>query len=189
MGKSITLLNFLDHIQIVLKSFVSNLSSSNSSTTEIMALFGKVLEPVGFMQTMRVLVEGVCASLTGTASADDTDQIKKSLDHIDNELGSFGAGLLNDQEVHSLEDDLITVYNQLGAAIRAQTQFAKQEKEVFLRYVREYHLERQLTALYNRIMGISTLTDQPTLLEELIQNRKPKRWEMKEFCVKVRMHL
>lgn len=97
--------------------------------------------------------------------------------------------MLNDQEVHSLEDDLITVYNQLGAAIRAQTQFAKQEKEVFLRYVREYHLERQLTALYNRIMGISTLTDQPTLLEELIQNRKPKRWEMKEFCVKVRMHL
>ncbi|KAI7808510.1 hypothetical protein IRJ41_006752 [Triplophysa rosa] len=150
-----------------------------------MALFGKVVEPVGFMQTMRVLVEGVCAFLTGTASAEDTDQIKKNLDHIDNEVGSFGAGLLNDQEVHGLEDDLITVYNQLGATIRAQPQFTKQEKEVFLSYVREYRLERQLTALYNRIMGISALTDQPTLLEELIQNRKPKRWEMKEFCVKV----
>lgn len=154
-----------------------------------MALFGKVLEPVGFMQTVRVFVEGVCAFLTGTASAEDTDQVKKSLDHIDNEIGSFGPGLLNDQEVHCLEDDLITVYNQLGATIRAQPQFTKQEKDVFLGYVREYRLERQLTALYNRIMGISALTDQPTLLEELIQNRKPKRWEMKEFCVKVRMYI
>lgn len=154
-----------------------------------MALFGKVLEPVGFMQTMRVLVEGVCAYLSGAASAEDTDQIKKHLDHIDNELGSFGAGLLNDQEVHGLEDDLIAVYNQLGATVRAQPQFTKQEKEVFLSYVREYRLERQLTALYNRIMGISSLTDQPTLLEELVQNRKPKRWEMKKFCVKVSLDI
>lgn len=56
---------------------------------------------------------------------------------------------------------------------------------MFLQYVQDYRLERQLTALYNRLMGVSALTDQPTLLEELILTRKPKRWELKEFCVKV----
>lgn len=56
---------------------------------------------------------------------------------------------------------------------------------MFLQYVQDYRLERQLTALYNRLMGVSALTDQPTLLEELILSRKPKRWELREFCVKV----
>lgn len=56
---------------------------------------------------------------------------------------------------------------------------------MFLQYVQDHRLERQLTALYNRLMGVSALTDQPTLLEELILTRKPKRWELKEFCVKV----
>ncbi|XP_036428710.1 uncharacterized protein LOC118809464 [Colossoma macropomum] len=150
-----------------------------------MALFGKVLEPVGFMQSMRVLVEGICTYLSGSATSDDMDLVKKNLDHIDNQLSSFGPGLLTDQEVHRLEYDLVVVYNQLGASVRAQPEFTKREKEVFLSYVQEYRLERQLTALYSRMMGISVLTDQPTLLEELVRNRKPKRWQVKEFCVKV----
>lgn len=57
---------------------------------------------------------------------------------------------------------------------------------MFLQYAQDHRLERQLTALYSRLMGVSALTDQPTLLEELILNRKPKRWELREFCVKVR---
>ena len=69
--------------------------------------------------------------------------------------------------------------------VRAQPEFATREKEVFLQYVQDYRLERQLTALHNRLMGVSTLTEQPTLLEALVQKRKPRRWEMKEFCVKV----
>lgn len=69
--------------------------------------------------------------------------------------------------------------------MRAQSDFTKKETEVFLQYVQDYRLERQLTALYNRLMGVSALTDQPTLLEELILSRKPKRWELREFCVKV----
>ncbi|TSM94699.1 hypothetical protein Baya_8494 [Bagarius yarrelli] len=150
-----------------------------------MALFGKVLEPVGFMQTMRVLVEGICSYLSGSASSEDLDLVKKNLDHIDRELSSFGPGLLTDEEVHCLEYDLAVVYNQLGASVRAQAEFTKCEKEVFLRFVQEYRLERQLTALYSRMMGISVLTDQPTLLEKLVLNRKPRRWEIKEFCVKV----
>lgn len=150
-----------------------------------MALFGKVLEPVGFMQTMKVLVEGICSYLGGSATTEDTDLVKKNLDHIDQELSSFGPGLISDKEVHRLEDDLVVVYNQLGTAIRAQPEFTKREKEVFLEYVREHQLERQLTALYSRMMGISALTDQPTILEELVQSRRPKRWEMREFCVKV----
>ncbi|KAL6484816.1 hypothetical protein MHYP_G00068610 [Metynnis hypsauchen] len=150
-----------------------------------MALFGKVLEPVGFMQSMRVLVEGICTYLSGSTTSDDMDLVKKNLDHIDNQLSSFGPGLLTDQEVHRLEYDLVVVYNQLGASVRAQPEFTKREKDVFLNYVQEYRLERQLTALYSRMMGISVLTDQPTLLEELVQNRKPKRWQVKEFCVKV----
>ncbi|KAG5283089.1 hypothetical protein AALO_G00038180 [Alosa alosa] len=150
-----------------------------------MALFGKVLEPVGYMQTMKVLVEGISSYLGGSATPEDTDLVKKNLDHIDQELSSFGPGLITDVEIHRLEDDLVVVYNQLGTAIRAQPEFTKREKEVFLEYVREHQLERQLTALYSRMMGISALTDQPTILEELVQNRQPKRWEMREFCVKV----
>lgn len=69
--------------------------------------------------------------------------------------------------------------------MKAQSDFTKKETEVFLQYVQDYRLERQLTALYNRLMGVSALTDQPTLLVELILSRKPKRWELREFCVKV----
>ncbi|XP_038577111.1 uncharacterized protein LOC119904483 [Micropterus salmoides] len=150
-----------------------------------MAMFGKVLEPVGYMQTVRVLVQGICSYLGGSATAEETEVSKKNLDHIDQELGESGHGLLDDQEVHRLEDDLAVVYYQLGTAVRAQSEFTKKETEVFLQYVQDYRLERQLTALYNRMMGVSALTDQPTLLEELILSRKPKRWELREFCVKV----
>ncbi|KAM3607258.1 uncharacterized protein V6R79_004444 [Siganus canaliculatus] len=150
-----------------------------------MAMFGKVLEPVGYMQTVRVLVQGICSYLGGSATAEETELARKNLDSIDQELGTSGHGLLDDQEVHQLEDDLTVVYYQLGAAVRAQSEFTKKETEVFLQYVQDYRLERQVTALYNRLMGVSTLTDQPTLLEELILSRKPKRWELREFYVKV----
>ncbi|XP_078030343.1 uncharacterized protein LOC144466809 [Epinephelus lanceolatus] len=150
-----------------------------------MAMFGKVLEPVGYMQTVRVLVQGICSYLGGNATAEESEQAKKNLDNIDQELGASGHGLLDDQEVHRLEDDLAVVYYQLGTAVRAQSNFTKKETDVFLEYVKDYRLERQLTALYNRLMGVSALTDQPTLLEELILCRKPKRWELREFCVKI----
>ncbi|XP_034741261.1 uncharacterized protein LOC117952814 [Etheostoma cragini] len=150
-----------------------------------MAMFGKVLEPVGYMQTVRVLVQGICSYLGDSATAEESEGAKKNLDHIDQELGASGHGLLDDQEVHRLEDDLAVVYYQLGTAVRAQSDFTKKETEVFLQYVQDYRLERQLTALYNRLMGVSALTDQPTLLEELILSRKPKRWELREFCVKI----
>ncbi|XP_006793671.1 uncharacterized protein LOC102795190 isoform X2 [Neolamprologus brichardi] len=149
-----------------------------------MAMFGKVLEPVGYMQTVRVLVQGICSYLGGSATQEETELAKKNLDHIDQELGATSYGLLKDQEVHQLENDLAVVYYQLGTAVRAQSDFTKKETEVFLQYVQDYRLERQLTALYNRLMGVSALTDQPPLLEEVILSRKPKRWELSEFCVK-----
>ncbi|XP_058469761.1 uncharacterized protein LOC131443801 [Solea solea] len=150
-----------------------------------MAMFGKVLEPVGYIQTVRVLVQGICSYLSGSATVEETEVAKKNLDHIDQELGASGQGLLEDNEVHRLEDDLAVVYYQLGTAVRAQSDFTKKETEVFLQYVQDYRLERQLTALYNRLMGVSALSDRRTLLEELILTRKPKRWELREFCVKV----
>ncbi|KAL0963585.1 hypothetical protein UPYG_G00308260 [Umbra pygmaea] len=150
-----------------------------------MAMFGKVLEPVGYMQTMRTLVEGICEYLGGRATAEETDLSRKNLDYIDQELGIPGQGLLTDQEVHRLEDDLAVVYYQLGTAVRAQAEFTKRETDVFLQYVQDYRLERQLTALHSRLIGVSALTEQPTLLEVLVQSREPRRWEMREFCVKV----
>ncbi|XP_051782152.1 uncharacterized protein LOC114650736 [Erpetoichthys calabaricus] len=149
-----------------------------------MALFGKVLEPVGYMQTMRALVLGICSFLDGSAKVDEIDFVKKNLDLIDRELGT-GQGLLKDAEVHSFEDDVVVVYYQLGAVIRAEREHTKTETEVFLRYVSEYRLERQLTALYNRLMGVSVLTNQPTLLDNIVRDYQPKRWEMREFCEKV----
>jgi hypothetical protein len=93
-------------------------------------MFGKVLELVGYMQTMRTLVEGICTYLGGSALADETDLAMKNLDYIDQELGVVGQGLLTGQEVHLLEDDLATVYYQLGVAVRAQSEFTKRETEV-----------------------------------------------------------
>lgn len=137
------------------------------------------------MQAVKVLAQGICSYLDGIASAEETEAVKKNLEHIDHELNGSGQGLLEDKEVHSLEDDLAVVYNQLCTAVRAQSDFTKRETEVFLQFVKDYHLERQLIALYNRLMGLSTLSDHRPLLEELILNRKPKRWELAQFSVKV----
>lgn len=147
-------------------------------------MFAKVLEPVGYMQSVKVLVQGICSYLDGSASAEQTEMVKKNLEDIDQELSATGQGLLEDKEVHSLEDDLAVVYNQLGTAVRAQSDFTKRETEVFLQFVKDYHLERQLIALYNRVMGVSTLADRRSLLQELILSRKPKRWEITQFYVK-----
>ncbi|KAJ0047346.1 hypothetical protein NL108_002510, partial [Boleophthalmus pectinirostris] len=130
------------------------------------------------------LVQGICSYLDGSATAEETETVKKNLEHLDQELSVSEQGLLGDREVHCLEDDLAVVYNQLTTAVRAQSNFTKKETEVFLLFVKDYHLERQLTALYHRLMGMSPLTERPPLLEELILSRKPKRWELTQFCVK-----
>lgn len=140
---------------------------------------------MGYMQTVKVLVNGICSYLDGSASGDETEMVKKNLEHIDQELIASGQGLLKDKEVSTLEDDLTVVYYQLGTTVRAQSDFTKRETEVFLQFVKDYHLERQLIALYNRLMGASALTDHRPLLDELILSRKPKRWELTQFCVKV----
>lgn len=67
---------------------------------------------------LRVLVQGVCSYLGGNATAEETELAKKNLDQIDQELGRSGHGMLDDQEVHQLEDDLAVVYYQLGTAVR-----------------------------------------------------------------------
>ena len=67
---------------------------------------------------LRVLVQGICSYLGGNATAEETEVAKKNLDSIDQELGASNHGLLNDQEVHRLEDDLAVVYYQLGTAVR-----------------------------------------------------------------------
>lgn len=137
------------------------------------------------MQSVKVLVQGICSYLDGSASAEEIEAVKTNLELIDQELSAPGQGLLEDKEVHTLEDDLAVVYNQLSFMVRAQSDFTKRETEIFLQFVKDYHLERQLIALYNRLMGVSTLTDHRPLLEELILSRKPKRWEITQFCVKV----
>lgn len=73
------------------------------------------------MILVRVLVQGVCSYLGGSATAEETELAKKNLDYIDLELGTSGQGLMNDEEVHRLEDDLAVVYYQLGTAVRAQS--------------------------------------------------------------------
>lgn len=67
---------------------------------------------------LRVLVQGICSYLGGSATAEETELAKKNLDNIDQELGASGHGLLDDKEVHQLEDDLAVVYYQLGTAVR-----------------------------------------------------------------------
>lgn len=66
----------------------------------------------------RVLVQGICSYLSGSATAEDAEVAKKNLGNIDQELGASCHGLLEDQEVQQLEDDLAVVYYQLGTAVR-----------------------------------------------------------------------
>ncbi|KAJ8405940.1 hypothetical protein AAFF_G00308280 [Aldrovandia affinis] len=150
-----------------------------------MALFGKVLEPVGYMQTLRGLAQSISSYLDGSSTPDELDVVKKNLDHIDQELGGGERGLLSDTEVHQLEGDLAAVFGHLGALVRARPAYTKRETEAFLQCAQDLRLERQLTAIHARLMGVCPLTTQPTLLEELIQNHQPKRWEMRQFCEKV----
>ncbi|KAJ0005854.1 hypothetical protein NQD34_015748 [Periophthalmus magnuspinnatus] len=137
------------------------------------------------MQNVKALVQAISSYLDGSSSAEETETVKKNLEHLDQELSISEQGLLGDTEVQHLEDDLAVVYNQLTTAVRAQSAFTKKETEVFLQFVKDYHLERQLTALYHRLMGLSPLTERLPLLEKLILSRKPKRWELTQFCVKV----
>ena len=71
-----------------------------------------------YKKMSRVLVQGICSYLGGSGSAEESEAAKKNLDSMDQELGAGGAGLLDDQEVHRLEDDLAVVYYQLGTAVR-----------------------------------------------------------------------
>lgn len=67
---------------------------------------------------LRTLVQGICSYLNGNATAEESEGTKKNLEHIDQELGASGHGLLDDQEVCRLEDDLAAVYCQLSATVR-----------------------------------------------------------------------
>lgn len=82
---------------------------------------------------LRVLVQGICSYLGGSATAEETELAKKNLDEIDQELGASGQGLLEDKEVHQLEDDLTVVYYQLGTAVR-KLSYTFSHSPVCLRY-------------------------------------------------------
>lgn len=66
----------------------------------------------------RTLAQSVCSYLNGIATAEESDVAKKHLDVIDQELAASGHGLLDDQEVCQLEDDLAAAYCQLSASVR-----------------------------------------------------------------------
>nr|XP_033803740.1 uncharacterized protein LOC117362074 [Geotrypetes seraphini] len=149
-----------------------------------MALFGKVLEPIGYLQSMKSMVLGIEAYLQGTAKAEELEFVQKNLDAIDKQLAS-GRGLVHNADVVYCEDNISVVYYQLGMVVRANAQFTKRETELFLQYVADYKIDRQLNALYNRLLGVSVLANQITLLEQVILDHKPRRWEMMAFCEKV----
>ncbi|XP_075449393.1 uncharacterized protein LOC142490858 [Ascaphus truei] len=149
-----------------------------------MALFGKVWEPVGYLQSVSSVVVGIMAQIQGSATADEMEFVKKNLESIDRELAA-GKGLMRDADVTRCEDDITVVYQQLTTVIRAGKPHTGQEKEVFLQYMQDYKIERQLNALYNRLLGVSVLADQTTLLQQVIQEHHPRRWEIIAFCQKV----
>ncbi|KAJ8283103.1 hypothetical protein COCON_G00056220 [Conger conger] len=154
-----------------------------------MALFGKVLEPVGYMQTLRGVVQNISSYLGGSGTPEELELVKKHLEHMEQELCAGGLGLLEDEEVHALEGDVALAFAQLGALVRAAPAHTQKEAEVFLQHAQALRLERQLLALHARLAGLAPLTAQPPLLEQLIQSRRPKRWEMRQFCEKVNLVL
>ncbi|KAM4797144.1 LOW QUALITY PROTEIN: uncharacterized protein WCC33_002177 [Rhinophrynus dorsalis] len=149
-----------------------------------MALFGKAWEPVAYLQSVNSMVLGIVAQIKGSATADEMEFIKKNLESIDRELAA-GKGLMRDSDVTRCEDDITVVYQQLTAVIRAEKSYRDREKEIFLQYIQDYKIERQVNAFYNRLLGVSVLADQITLLQQVIQDHRPRRWEMIAFCQKV----
>ncbi|XP_053312738.1 uncharacterized protein LOC128474429 [Spea bombifrons] len=149
-----------------------------------MALFGKAWESVGFLQSVNALVMGTVAQIKGLATPEETEFVKKHLESIDKELAA-GKGLMRDNDVTRCEDDITVVYQQLASVVRAGKSYSDKEKEVFLQYVQDYKIDRQLNALYNRLLGVSVLADQITLLQQVIRDHRPRRWQMIAFCQKV----
>ncbi|KAM8975513.1 uncharacterized protein RCH25_018493 [Pelodytes ibericus] len=149
-----------------------------------MALFGKAWESVSYLQTVNSVVLGIVAQIKGSASAEELDLVRKNLESIDRELAA-GQGLMRDSDVTRCEDDITVVYQQLTSVVRAGKSYSDKEREVFLNLVQDYKLDRQLNALYNRLLGVSILANQVTLLQQVIQDHRPRRWEMIAFCQKV----
>ncbi|XP_053878845.1 uncharacterized protein LOC128834252 [Malaclemys terrapin pileata] len=151
-----------------------------------MALFGQLLEPHGYLQSLRSLVLGVVAQLQGTATPEELEFVRRELELLDRELAG-GPGLLDDAEVGRYEDCVAAVYGQLGAAVRAGSAHAPREKELFLQSCAQYELERQLLGLCRRAQGVSVLTGRPALLEQAVQAHRPRRWQMAQFCQKLNL--
>uniref|UniRef100_A0A8C5M0P4 Uncharacterized protein n=1 Tax=Leptobrachium leishanense TaxID=445787 RepID=A0A8C5M0P4_9ANUR len=149
-----------------------------------MALFGKVWESGTYLQSINAIVMGLVAQIKSLATAEELELVKKTLESIDKELAA-GKGLMRDMDVTRCEDDISVVYQQLASVVRAEKSYSDKEREVFLEYVREYKIDRQLNALYNRLLGVSVLADQITLLQQVIRDHHPRRWEMIAFCQKI----
>ncbi|XP_073468809.1 uncharacterized protein [Aquarana catesbeiana] len=149
-----------------------------------MAVFAKAWESVGFLQSVNSVVLGLIAQINETATADEIEFVKKTLESIDRQLAA-GKGLMRDSDVTKCEDSITVVYQQLATVIRAGKLYKDKEKEVFLQYVTDYKIDRQLNALYNRLLGISVLADQVTLLQQVIRDNHPRRWQMIAFCQQV----
>lgn len=75
-------------------------------------------ECVSIFVLSRTLVQSICSYLNGNATAEESEAAKKNLDLIDQELAASGHGLLDDQEVCQLEDDLAAAYCQLSSSVR-----------------------------------------------------------------------
>ncbi|XP_066445146.1 uncharacterized protein [Eleutherodactylus coqui] len=146
-----------------------------------MALFTKAWESVGFLQTINSVVLGLVAQINDSATTEEIEFVKKTLESTDRQL-AVGKGLMRDCDVTRCEDDIIIVYQQLAAVVRAGKSYKAKEKEVFIQYVYDYKIDRQLNALYNRLLGISVMADHITLLQQVIRDHHPRRWEMIAFC-------
>ncbi|XP_072256839.1 uncharacterized protein [Pyxicephalus adspersus] len=149
-----------------------------------MAVFAKAWESVGFLQSVNSVVLGLVAQINETATADEIEFVKKTLESIDRQLAQ-GKGLMRDYDVTKCEDSITVVYQQLATVVRAGKPFKDKEKEVFLQYVTDYKIDRQLNALYNRLLGISVLADHVTILQQVIRDNHPRRWQMIAFCQQV----
>ncbi|XP_071989685.1 uncharacterized protein [Engystomops pustulosus] len=149
-----------------------------------MALFTKAWESVGFLQAVNSVVVGLVAQINDSATTEEIEFVKKTLESIDRQY-AIGKGLMNDCDITRCEDDIVVVYQQLATVVRAAKSYKDKEKEVFTQYVYDYKIDRQLNALYNRLLGVSVLANQVTLLQQVIRDHHPRRWEMIAFCQQV----
>ncbi|XP_077197178.1 uncharacterized protein LOC143839273 [Paroedura picta] len=147
-------------------------------------LFSRCLEPVGFLQSLHSLGLGLVSHLQGSATPEERAFVCRELELLEQELAG-GPGLLEEGGLGACEDCVVGVWGQLCLAVRAGPPYAPRETELFLQACVRDKLERRLLTLWRLVQGEGGVTLRRPLLEQAVEQHRPRRPQMARLCHKL----